>query len=163
MEWIESLFVTHSAVQTIVVLSLIVSIGLALGKIHIKGISLGVAFVFFIGIVAGSMHFTADAQMLTFAETLGLSLFVYALGLHVGPNFIGMMRHEGVSLNLWGLGIILLGTAMALSLCLVLPIKYPRWWAFCVVPPLIHRLLVPRSRLLPTPISRAAVQHWDVP
>lgn len=46
MEWIESLFVTHSAVQTIIVLSLIVSIGLALGKIHVKGISLGVAFVF---------------------------------------------------------------------------------------------------------------------
>ncbi len=125
MEWIESLFVTHSAVQTIVVLSLIVSIGLAFGKIHVKGISLGVAFVFFIGIVAGSLHFTADAQMLTFAETLGLSLFVYALGLHVGPNFIGMMRHEGISLNLWGLGIILAGTVMALSLCLVLPINVP--------------------------------------
>ena len=125
MEWIESLFTIHSAVQTIVILSLIVSVGLALGKLHIKGISLGVAFVFFIGIVAGSLHLSADEQMLGFAETLGLSLFVYALGLHVGPNFIGMMRHEGISLNLWGLGVILLGTAMALSLCLVLPISVP--------------------------------------
>ena len=125
MEWIESLFTIHSAVQTIVLLSLIVSLGLALGKIHIKGISLGVAFVFFIGILAGSMHLSADAQMLNFAETLGLALFVYALGLHVGPNFIGMMRHEGVSLNMWSLGIILLGTVMALALCLVLPISVP--------------------------------------
>ena len=125
MEWIESLFTIHSAVQTIVVLSLIVSIGLALGKMHIKGISLGVAFVFFIGIVAGSLHFSADPQMLNFAETLGLSLFVYALGLHVGPNFIGMMRQEGVSLNIWSMGIIVLGTVMALSLCLVLPICVP--------------------------------------
>ena len=123
MEWIESLFTIHSAVQTIVVLSLIVSIGLALGKMHIKGISLGVAFVFFIGIVAGSLHFSADPQMLNFAETLGLSLFVYALGLHVGPNFIGMMRQEGVSLNIWSMGIIVLGTVMALSLCLV-PVSY---------------------------------------
>ena len=125
MEWIESLFTIHSAIQTIVVLSLIVSTGLALGKLHIKGISLGVAFVFFIGIVAGSLHFSADEQMLNFAETLGLSLFVYALGLHVGPNFVGMMRNEGVSLNMWGLGVIGLGTVMALAMCLVLPITVP--------------------------------------
>ncbi len=125
MEWIESLFTIHSAVQTIVLLSLIVSTGLALGKIHVKGISFGVAFVFFIGIVAGSLHFSADEQMLHFAETLGLSLFVYALGLHVGPNFIGMMRNEGVSLNMWGLVVIALGTVMALALCLVLPISIP--------------------------------------
>ena len=125
MEWIESLFTIHSAVQTIVLLSLIVSTGLALGKMHVKGISLGVAFVFFIGIVAGSLHFSADEQMLHFAETLGLSLFVYALGLHVGPNFIGMMRNEGVSLNMWGLVVIALGTVMALALCLVLPISIP--------------------------------------
>ena len=101
------------------------STGLALGKLHIKGISLGVAFVFFIGIVAGSLHFSADEQMLNFAETLGLSLFVYALGLHVGPNFVGMMRNEGVSLNMWGLGVIGLGTVMALAMCLVLPITVP--------------------------------------
>ena len=125
MEWIESLFTIHSAVQTIVLLSLIVSTGLALGKMHVKGISLGVACVFFIGIVAGSLHFSADEQMLHFAETLGLSLFVYALGLHVGPNFIGMMRNEGVSLNMWGLVVIALGTVMALALCLVLPISIP--------------------------------------
>lgn len=125
MEWINNLFTIHSAVQTVVLLALIVSIGLALGKLRIRGISLGVAFVFFIGIVAGSLDFSADEDMLSFAETFGLSLFVYALGLHVGPNFIGMMRHDGVRLNLWGLGIILLGTFMALALCVVLPIGVP--------------------------------------
>ena len=125
MEWIDSLFTIHSAVQTLVVLALIISVGMALGKLRIRGISLGVAFVFFMGIVAGSLHFTADEQMISFAETFGLSLFVYALGLHVGPNFIGMMRHDGASLNGWGLGVIVLGTVMALSLCLVLPISIP--------------------------------------
>ena len=125
MEWIDSLFTIHSAVQTLVVLALIISVGMALGKLRIRGISLGVAFVFFMGIVAGSLHFTADEQMISFAETFGLSLFVYALGLHVGPNFIGMMRHDGASLNVWGLGVIVLGTVMALSLCLVLPISIP--------------------------------------
>ena len=125
MEWINNLFTIHSAVQTVVLLALIVSIGLALGKLRIRGISLGVAFVFFIGIVAGSLDFSADEDMISFAETFGLSLFVYALGLHVGPNFIGMMRHDGVRLNLWGLGIILLGTFMALAICVVLPIGVP--------------------------------------
>ena len=125
MEWIDSLFTIHSAVQTLVVLALIISVGMALGKLRIRGISLGVAFVFFMGIVAGSLHFTADEQMVSFAETFGLSIFVYALGLHVGPNFIGMMRHDGASLNGWSMGVILLGTVMALSLCLVLPISIP--------------------------------------
>lgn len=125
MEWIDSLFTIHSAVQTIVLLALIISTGLALGKIHVRGISLGVAFVFFIGIVAGSLHFTADEHMTSFAETFGLSLFVYALGLHVGPNFIGMMRQEGISLNIWSMIITFLGTAMALSFCLFLPINVP--------------------------------------
>lgn len=70
MEWIDSLFTIHSAVQTLVVLALIISVGMALGKLRIRGISLGVAFVFFMGIVAGSLHFTADEQMVSFAETL---------------------------------------------------------------------------------------------
>lgn len=125
MDWINTLFFTHSAVQTVVLLSLIVSVGLALGKLHVRGISLGVAFVFFMGIVAGSLHLSADEQMLSFAETFGLGVFVYALGLHVGPNFVGLMRNEGISLNLWGLAVIALGTAMALALCLVTPVGVP--------------------------------------
>ncbi len=125
MEWIDTMFFAHSAVQTVVLLSLIIAAGLAMGKFHVRGVSLGVAFVFFIGIVAGSLQLSADERMLSFAETFGLSLFVYALGLYVGPNFVGMMRHEGMTLNLWGLGVIILGTAMALCLCLVLPISVP--------------------------------------
>ena len=122
MEWINALFFDNTAVQTVTLLSLIVAAGTAMGKLHIKGISLGVAFVFFMGIVAGSIGLTSDARMLSFAETFGLSLFVYALGLHVGPNFFALMRSDGIALNLWGLAIILLGTAMALFLCLVTPV-----------------------------------------
>ena len=125
MDWISSLFCTHSAVQTVVLLSLIIAFGLAMGKFHVRGISLGVAFVFFMGIVAGSLHFSADEGMLSFAETFGLSIFVYALGLHVGPNFVCLMRNEGITLNLWGLAVIILGTVMALCLCLVLPVSVP--------------------------------------
>ena len=125
MDWINSLFIDHTPVQTCFLLSLIVSIGVFMGKVRIKGISLGVAFVFFMGIVAGSLHLEADPGMTSFAETFGLSLFVYALGLHVGPNFVGLMRDEGIALNLWGFAIILLGTVMALVLCLVTGITIP--------------------------------------
>lgn len=125
MDWINSLFIDHTPVQTCFLLSLIVSIGVFMGKVRIKGISLGVAFVFFMGIVAGSLHLEADPGMTSFAETFGLSIFVYALGLHVGPNFVGLMRDEGISLNLWSFAIILLGTVMALVLCLVTGITIP--------------------------------------
>lgn len=125
MDWINSLFIDHTPVQTCFLLSLIVSIGVFMGKVRIKGISLGVAFVFFMGIVAGSFHLEADPGMTSFAETFGLSIFVYALGLHVGPNFVGLMRDEGIALNLWGFAIILLGTIMALVLCLVTGITIP--------------------------------------
>lgn len=125
MDWINSLFIDHTPVQTCFLLSLIVSTGVFMGKVRIKGISLGVAFVFFMGIVAGSFHLEADPGMTSFAETFGLSIFVYALGLHVGPNFVGLMRDEGIALNLWGFAIILLGTVMALVLCLVTGITIP--------------------------------------
>jgi hypothetical protein len=98
--WFDNLINVHSAVQGIVILSLICTMGLALGKIHVKGISLGIAFVFFVGIIAGHLGLSIDQNMLEFAESFGLTMFVYVLGLYVGPNFFGSMRHEGISLNL---------------------------------------------------------------
>ncbi len=123
--WFDHLINVHSAVQGIVILSLICTLGLALGKIHVKGISLGIAFVFFVGIVAGHLGLTIDENMLEFAESFGLTMFVYVLGLYVGPNFFGSMRHEGISLNLWSLAVIAVGTVFSLALCLVLPVSLP--------------------------------------
>lgn len=125
MEWLEQLFSIHSSVQTVVVISLIVAVGLGLGKVRIRGISLGIAFVFFIGILAGHVGLDVDARVLDYAETFGLALFVYTLGLHVGPNFFGSLRHEGIALNLWGLGVIVVGTLFALMLVPVTGVKLP--------------------------------------
>ncbi len=125
MEWLEQLFSIHSSVQTVVVISLIVAVGLGLGKVRIRGISLGIAFVFFIGILAGHVGLDVDACVLDYAETFGLALFVYTLGLHVGPNFFGSLRHEGIALNLWGLGVIVAGTLLALMLVPVTGVKLP--------------------------------------
>lgn len=125
MEWLYNLFFEHSALQAVVILSLITAIGLALGKIHICGISLGVTFVFFMGILAGHLGFSIDPQMLSYAESFGLVLFVYALGLQVGPGFFSSFQKGGCQLNLLGLGVILLGTCMAIVLCQVTPVSLP--------------------------------------
>lgn len=114
MEWINSIFFEHSALQTIIILSLTTAIGISLGKIRIGGISLGVTFVFFMGIVAGHLGISLNPDMLNYAESFGLVLFVYSLGLQVGPGFFSAFRKEGIQLNLLGLIVILLGTAMAI-------------------------------------------------
>lgn len=125
MEWINSLFFEHSAIQAIVVLSLVTAAGLWLGKMHVWGISLGVTFVFFVGILAGHLGISLDADMLNYAESFGLVLFVYALGLQVGPGFFSSLRHGGVKLNLLSLGVIFIGTAMTVLLSYGLSIPLP--------------------------------------
>lgn len=125
MDWFTSLFTVHSSIQTVVIISLIIAAGLALGKIRVMGISLGIAFVFFVGIVAGNIGMSIDKVTLDYAETLGLSMFVYCLGLHVGPNFFGSLRHEGMMLNVWSLAVIILGTAFALVLSPLTGISIP--------------------------------------
>lgn len=125
MEWLYNLFFEQSALQAVIILSLITAIGLGLGKLHLFGISLGVTFVFFMGILAGHLGFSIDPQMLTYAESFGLVLFVYALGLQVGPGFFSSFQRGGYQLNLLGLGVILLGTVMAVLLTFFLPISLP--------------------------------------
>ncbi len=125
MGFLDSLFTIHSSVQTVVVVSLIIAVGLALGKIKVKGISLGVAFVFFAGIAAGELNLSIDHNILDFIETFGLAMFVYCLGLHVGPNFFGSLRHEGMGLNLWSLAVIVFGTVFALVLVPLTGINLP--------------------------------------
>lgn len=113
MDWLYSLFIEHSALQAVVVLSLISAIGLGLGRIRIWGISLGVTFVFFMGILAGHLGISIDPQMLNYAESFGLVIFVYALGLQVGPGFFSSFRTGGVKLNMLALAVVFLGTALA--------------------------------------------------
>ncbi|EHO68512.1 hypothetical protein HMPREF9140_01552 [Prevotella micans F0438] len=120
MDWINGLFNIPSALQAMVVISLICSVGLLLGKIRFGGISLGVAFVFFFGIAVGNFGLQIDRQMLMYCENFGLVLFVYTLGLHVGPNFFGSFRNEGTWLNMWAMWVILLGTLMTVGMTYVL-------------------------------------------
>lgn len=125
MEWLYNLFFEQSALQAVIIMSLIISIGLGLGKVHVFGVSLGVTFVFFTGIFAGHLGFTVDPQMLAYAESFGLVLFVYALGLQVGPGFFSSFHRGGFTLNMLGLGVILIGTLMAVVLSFVSGVSMP--------------------------------------
>lgn len=125
MDWVNNLFSVHSSVQTVVILSIIIAFGLAIGKVKIMGISLGIAFVFFVGILAGHLGLSIDPTVLDYAETFGLAMFVYCLGLHVGPNFFGSLRHEGMSQNMWSLAVIVVGTLFSLLLIPLTGIKLP--------------------------------------
>lgn len=125
MTWFTDIFTAHSALQAVVVLSLIATVGIGLGKIRFLGISLGSAFIFFVGIVAGHLGLSIDRQMLNFAESFGLVLFVYALGLQVGPGFFSTLRTGGLRLITPALGVVVLGTLLAVVLGRVAGVPLP--------------------------------------
>lgn len=116
MDWFQDILTQHTALQAVVVISLIIAVGLGLGKLRVMGVSLGVTFVFFIGILVGHIGVSIDSQMLEFAQSFGLALFVYELGLKVGPGFFSSFRKGGIKLNLLCLGVILVGTILSVGL-----------------------------------------------
>ena len=125
MEWLKDLLVEHSALQAVVVISLISTIGIGLGKIRFFGISLGTAFIFFVGILSGHFGLSLDPAMLTYAEDFGLIIFVYALGLQVGPGFFSSMRADGLRLVSPAIAVVLAGTALAVALSYAFGIPMP--------------------------------------
>ena len=109
MDWIIDLFQTTDSVAHIVLLySIVIAIGVLLGKIKFGGISLGVTFVLFAGILAGHIGFTAPVNILTFIQDFGLVLFVFMIGLQVGPGFFESFGASGVKLNILAASAILL-------------------------------------------------------
>ena len=109
MDWFYDLFTNTNSIAHIAMLyAIVIAIGVYLGKIKVAGISLGVTFVLFAGIVAGHFHFTAPIDILNFIQDFGLILFVFMIGLQVGPGFFESFKKGGVSLNLVATGVILL-------------------------------------------------------
>ena len=100
MDWLINLFTTQDSIAHIVLLyGIVVAIGIMLGKLKIGGISLGVTFVLFCGIVAGHFGFTGPTPILNFLQDFGLILFVFCIGLQVGPGFFESFKKGGVALN----------------------------------------------------------------
>ena len=119
MNWLTDILSTPSFTQAALVLSLICACGLAMGKVRIFGVSLGITFVFFAGILAGHFGISMDPQMLAFAQNFGLVIFIFALGIQVGPGFFASFKKGGVKLNMLSLSVILTGTIMAVGIHMI--------------------------------------------
>jgi len=116
MDWIIQLLTHESVARTVVLLGVAGAFGTALGKIRIFRVSLGVTGVLFAGLLLGHLKFTIDGHVLEFVREFGLIIFVYTLGLQIGPSFFGSLRARGLALNAFAAAIVLLGAGMAAAL-----------------------------------------------
>ncbi len=116
MNWLTQLLTEDSVARTVMLLGVAGAAGAALGKARIGGISLGVAGVLFAGLFLGYLKLAVDAHVLEFVREFGLIIFVYTLGLQIGPGFFGSLRARGLMLNGFAAAIVLLGAAVAVGL-----------------------------------------------
>ncbi len=119
MNWIVQLIKVESVAQAALVLSIVAALGIAIGSLKIRGIGLGIAGVLFsglfIGHFLGKANITLDHRVMEFAREFGLILFVYTIGMQVGPGFFASLRKQGLPLNLMAAGIVLLGVAITIG------------------------------------------------
>ena len=117
MNWLQDLLTNPNSIAHIVALyAFVISVGVLLGKIKFFGISLGGTFVLFVGILVGHFGFTGNTSILSFIQDFGLILFVFCIGLQVGPSFFSSFKKGGITLNLLAVGIVTLNIAVALAL-----------------------------------------------
>lgn len=115
MNWLSDLLFNPDSIAHIVALyAFVIAVGVLLGKIKIFGISLGVTFVLFVGILVGHFGFTGNTPILNFVQDFGLILFVFCIGLQVGPSFFSSFKKGGVAMNMIAVGIVALNIAVAL-------------------------------------------------
>lgn len=115
MEWLTHLLGTESVARTVILLGVAGAAGTALGKIRVRGVGLGVAGVLFAGLLLGHFKLSVDAHVLEFVREFGLILFVYTLGLQIGPGFFASLRSRGLALNAWAATIVLFGAAISVA------------------------------------------------
>ena len=117
MDWIQNLlFNTTSVAHTVILYAFVIAAGVFLGKIKVFGVSLGVTFVLFVGLLAGHFGFVAEKNILHFVQEFGLILFVYSIGLQVGPSFFSSFKKGGMRLNMLAVGIVALNIVVMLSI-----------------------------------------------
>ncbi len=124
MHWLIEIFTQQTYIQAILIICVICAVGLALSKIKIFGISLGITFVFFAGILAGHFGLNINPDMLSIAQSFGLVIFVYALGVQVGPSFLSTFQKGGIKLNLLGTALLILGIVTTLCLIPITKIEF---------------------------------------
>jgi putative transport protein len=125
MSWLTDLFIVETVAHTILVYSMIIIVGVFLGKLKVAGISLGITFVLFAGLAAGHFGLSANHLVIEFIKDFGLILFVFSIGLQVGPGFFSSFRKGGLSLNILAMIIVLLGGLTTLIIHLITGISLP--------------------------------------
>lgn len=125
MDWINDLIWGQGVGHSILLLSFVIAVGIQLGKIKIFGVSLGITLVLFVGIVMGHFGITINPHVIHFFKEFGLILFVYSVGMQVGPGFFSSFKEGGVTLNMLATGIVLLGVIIALVLHFITGIPIP--------------------------------------
>ena len=125
MNWVNDLLWGGGIGHSILLLSIVIAAGIQLGKIKVFGVSLGITLVLFVGIVLGHFGFTINHDVLHFFKEFGLILFVYSVGMQVGPGFFCSFKQGGVTLNLLACGVVLLGVTTAIILHFVTGIPMP--------------------------------------
>ena len=117
MEWIRELLLpgSQSIASTLVLYSFVIAAGIYIGKLKIFGVSLGVTFVLFVGILMGHLGYVVDSDILKFVRELGLILFIFSIGLQVGPGFFSSFKKGGVVLNGLAVLVIVLNVAIVLA------------------------------------------------
>jgi putative transport protein len=116
MQWLVELFSGHSAAQAVAILCAVGALGLALGSIRVFGVSLGIGGVLFAGLFFGHFNISLDEDVMEFVREFGLILFVYTIGMQVGPGFFSSLRRHGLQLNLLCSAIVILGLALAVAI-----------------------------------------------
>jgi putative transport protein len=116
MDWLSNLLWNNSVAHTVLLLALVIAVGVIFGKIKIFGISLGMTMILFVGIAVSHFGFTVDHSILHFVKEFGLILFVYAIGLQVGPGFMSSFRKGGIRLNLLAANVVALGIITTLTI-----------------------------------------------
>ncbi|MDD4641227.1 MAG: putative transporter [Bacteroidales bacterium] len=109
MTWLAELLQNDSVARTILILAVVISSGIYLGRIKVFGISLGITWVLFVGLALGHFGFSVQPEILHFIKEFGLILFVYSIGMQVGPGFFSSFKQGGIRLNMLATGVVLLG------------------------------------------------------
>ena len=116
MDWFIQLFTGHNTAHTVMILSLVIALGVAVGHLRLFGISIGIAGVLFSGLAFGHFQLSINEEIIEFAREFGLILFVYTIGMQVGPGFFASFRRQGLKLNLLAISVVLLGVATAVAI-----------------------------------------------
>ncbi len=113
MNWFQTLFLEHSVANSLLIISLVIAVGLTLSKIKMGRVNLGVTWILFAGIAVGQLGLSIDATTAHFVKEFGLILFIYSIGIEVGPKFFAAFKSGGLLLNGLAAGIVLLGCLTA--------------------------------------------------